>query len=381
MVCPPIVFPETLLCSGHGSCNGSSSVCVCDDPGTWMGTSDFVAKTYQACQVHRPSLLALNVLATISCTVASVVFVVWAKHYFKRFTLRSKEGMFAISVGLSSIFFTITCVLRLAYFGEKFIGVDVLTTVLWLLGSSAFWLETVLFLFLIFERLDKLVAPEFAIQKSLLRGTSRGPVLICMFALEAIMRILSASLSLTANSESEMSVATAFFTISIPVFRLIWLIYYGLINRVFLNGIERSTSPAKAHLRRRLLFGFFYFFCLSIVMGLTLLIMGMWKGIQVAWFGHVMSLSLCSMGTLSLLLMWLEKPSSHASTFLSQVDTGRSTDWVQLPKFFAKHSLFNCPVSKLPTVFEEGTEETGWIWSILPSCNNFRCTLRARFPT
>ena len=45
---------------------------------------------YQACQVHRPSLLVLNVLATISCTVASVVFVVWAKHYFKRFTLRSK---------------------------------------------------------------------------------------------------------------------------------------------------------------------------------------------------------------------------------------------------------------------------------------------------
>ena len=354
MACPPILSPQTLLCSGHGSCSDNSSICVCDDPGTWMGTSDFVAKTYQACQVHRPSLLVLNVLATVSCTVSCVVFVVWAMSFFKRYELRSKEGLFAASIGFSSVFFTMTCVLRLAYFGEKFVGVDVLTTVLWLVGSLAYWLETVLFLFVAFERLDKLVSQDFVVHKSgRSRRTCRGPVLISMFAMEAIMCTLSTGLSLTATSEDEMYIAAAIFTISIPVFCIVWLVYYGIVTRVFLSGIERSTSLRKTHLRRRLIFAYFYFFCFSSTLGLTLLIVGTCKGIEVSWYGHMMSLSFIGVGTLSLLLMWLDRPSSKPLASSSLVDTGKSTDWVQLPKFFSKRNVINRPVAKLSTVFEE----------------------------
>jgi len=50
MVCPPIIFPQTHLYSGHGSCKDNSSFCICDEPDTWMGMSDFVTKSFQACQ-------------------------------------------------------------------------------------------------------------------------------------------------------------------------------------------------------------------------------------------------------------------------------------------------------------------------------------------
>ena len=89
-------------------------------------------------------------------------------------------------------------------------------------------------------------------------------------------------------------------------------------------------------------------------MGLSLVIVGLWKGIEVGWLGHIMSLGFWGMSTFSLLLMWLARPKSNPSITLSQVDTGKSTDWVQLPKLFTKRNLLNRPVDKLPTVFEEG---------------------------
>jgi hypothetical protein len=356
MTCPPILFPATRECSGHGIC--SNSLCQCCDA-SWFSSSDFVSPSFAACQVHRPSLLALYTLAAVACITASLVYPFWCRAVRARYQWRSFQVCFAFCVGLACNLMSVVCILRLADMEARTIGSDPLTSLLWLIALLAFLASSLMFLSLMFHRLGKYVSGNtfvLFIDNKVLRSISRlnSILLPVIFSFAATCVVVGISLALVSASYQNMFVGAAVWAASVPVFCACWLLYFAIITRALLTGISNSQAPNKPRARRRLVFAFSFTCFVSSVVGVPTGFVGLSLGRQVAWLGHVMAIGFAGIGGLCILFMSLNWPVLHTKPeFASAVDTGKSTDWVQLPQMVSRRSKSSRPVDRMPKISEE----------------------------
>jgi hypothetical protein len=366
MTCAQPGFPAAMRCYGRGSCAGSQ--CVCDGPDDWGGVSDFVLPAFSACQVHRPSLLGMNIAAAVLCGAAALTSEYCLYARYKRHGLHSLQGAFSSCTAATSALMGATSLCRLANTSRRVVGVDPLTTILWALGMLCFWLTNALYLPLWFRRLGKLVSGDkliWYVDSSALRRMHgvNCVVLPAWFAVQAALIVACAKVALLAESQAEMQVAAMLLACSVVLFCALTLVYFGVIARALLQGIgtqspRKHQGSAQTNAKRRVI-AFFSLLCVSSTFaGVCICVVGFWPAMQVAWFGHVTSVLLCGVASWCLVGMYLEWPRRRSKVSLheSQADTGKSTEVVQLPRLFAKRFVSKRGVSKMPKLSEEQLE-------------------------
>ena len=147
MICPPILIPEALNCSGRGVCV-SESLCSCESG--WTGRGDF-AFGAPTCSIN---IIAVKVLWAITSALHfleifySLSFVVRKYRAKRRLFLSIFVGILAL---LTNICFFIVGLTRAVDTDSRVIGSDPFITILFSFGAMTFWWTAHVFTFIFIE--------------------------------------------------------------------------------------------------------------------------------------------------------------------------------------------------------------------------------------
>ena len=139
--CPPLWFPEEQPCSGRGSCVFGDCSC----PADWAGAPDM--SVGRSCAINVTAVTALWAIAAIlQIGLAGYsVFYLWRKKPGKTFAELTRAS---ILVGVFSFIYAVcmatVAIIRATHVTTIAVGSDVTLTVLFAIGSSAFYISGVI---------------------------------------------------------------------------------------------------------------------------------------------------------------------------------------------------------------------------------------------
>jgi hypothetical protein len=142
--CPPILAPESLPCSGRGTCV-SVTVCLCEDG--WTGAGDYVFQE-PTCAIH---ITTVRVLWALASVVEFVCLIFTIKLAFDRRGPRNGNKQikqpithfyFIVFSMIHNITWFITGLLRAIREPTATIGTDPAVTVIYTIGMVSFWIAS-----------------------------------------------------------------------------------------------------------------------------------------------------------------------------------------------------------------------------------------------